>query len=165
MITRRAFPGIVACLMLAPQRDLAAQAADSLVLGPAPGAFLALSVASMDRMRPWYRDTLGFQVYREGEVTDRRIRFALLRQGSALVELLQLPDARPRQLAAPGTTDAHQRHGFFKSGFVVADIDRVYRLLVSRGVRLQYDLGRPDGPYRSFGILDPEGNLLQFFGT
>lgn len=165
MDSRLGFVGLATCLALAGHRGLAAQTTDTLVLGSAPGAFLALSVASMDRMLPWYRDTLGFHVYREGVISERQIRFALVRQGTAFIELLQLPDARPRAEAAPGTTGAFQIHGFFKSGFVVADIDRVYHLLVSRGVRLEYTLGRPpDGPYRSFGVRDPEGNLLQFFG-
>ena len=58
-----------------------------------------------------------------------------------------------------------QTHGFFKSGFVVDDIDAEYARLKGLNVTLAYDLGQPPGgPYRSFGVRDPEGNLLQYFG-
>lgn len=135
------------------------------LLGSTSGPFLALSVANLDRMVAWYRDTLGFRVFNTGTAPNGTIRFALLQQGNALVELLQLPDARSRGAAAPGTTAAHHVHGFFKSGFVVADIDAVYRRVRAMRLPLAYELGQPPGgPYRSFGLRDPEGNLLQFFG-
>lgn len=134
-------------------------------LGEPAGPFVALSVASLDRMVPWYRDTLGFTVHSSGTGPDGIIRFALLQHGTALIELLQLPDARARAEAAPRTTGTHQIHGFFKSGLVVRDIDAAYRRLLSMNVPLAYRLGQPpNGPYRSFGVRDPEGNLLQFFG-
>ena len=125
------------------------------------GAFIALSVADMDRVLPFYRDTLGFRVHSEGTAPNRPIRFALLQRGNALIELVQLPDAKPR---AEGTQPV-QTHGFFKSGFVVDDIDEEYARLKGLNVTLAYDLGQPPGgPYRSFGVRDPEGNLLQYFG-
>lgn len=120
------------------------------------GAFVALSVANIDPMVAWYRDVLGFTVYREGTAPNRPIRFALLQNGSHLVEILQLPDTTPR---------VDNTHGFFKSGFVVADIDAEYARLKAKNVTFAYELGQPpNGPYRSFGVRDPEGNLLQFFG-
>jgi catechol 2,3-dioxygenase-like lactoylglutathione lyase family enzyme len=142
------------------------RAADApALLGDSPGTFFAISVADLDKVLPWYRDMLGFRVYSEGVAPNRPIRFALLQQGAALIELLQLPDAKPRAEAAPGTTAAHQIHGFFKGGFVVKDIDAVYARLKRLGVKFDYELGKPpNGPYRSFGVRDPEGNLLQFFG-
>jgi catechol 2,3-dioxygenase-like lactoylglutathione lyase family enzyme len=134
-------------------------------IGDPSGPFIAISVANLDRMLPWYRDTLGFRVHSSGTAPNGTIRFALLRQGTALIELLQLPDAKPRGEAAPTTTASHQIHGFFKSGLVVRDIDAAYRRLRDLKLTLAYELGQPpNGPYRSFGIRDPEGNLLQFFG-
>lgn len=126
------------------------------------GAFVALSVADLDRVLPFYRDTLGFEVLSAGTPPERPlIRFALLQRGNALIEVLQLPDAKPR---AEGVA-AHQIHGFFKSGFVVDDIDAAYTRLMGLQVPFAYELGKPpNGPYRSFGVRDPEGNLVQFFG-
>ena len=137
--------------------------ADSL-LGESPGPFLALSVAHLDTMVAWYRDNLGFTVYSSG-TTETGIQAALLLRGNALIELLQIPLARPRTTAAPGTTDASQIHGFFKSGFVVRDIDAAYRRALMIPHSLAYKLVKPStGPYRTFGVKDPEGNLIQFFG-
>ncbi len=138
--------------------------ADSL-LGDSPGTFLALSVANLDTMTAGYRDSLGFKLFSTSGNPERGMRFAILKCGDALVELLQAEDARPRSVLAPGTNDAYQIHGFFKSGFVVKNIDSTYQRIQSMGIRLAYKLVAPsDGPYRTFGIRDPEGNLLQFFG-
>ena len=137
----------------------------ALLLGDVPAPFLALSVANIDRMTTWYRDTLGFEVFASGLAPNGTTRYALLRQGNAMVELLQIADAKPRTAAAPGTTGAFQIHGFFKSGFVVRDIDAAHRRIQAMQLKLAYELGKPpNGPFRSFGIRDPEGNLLQFFG-
>ena len=142
-----------------------ARSAGETALGSAPGPFLALSVADLDRQVAWYRDTLGFVIHRQGTAPNRPVRFALLRQDSAYLELLQLPDAKPRAEVAGRAIESHQIHGFFKSGFIVKDIDAAHRRIKDRGVPLAYELGSaPDSPYRSFGIRDPEGNLLQFFG-
>ncbi len=137
---------------------------DSVLLGNAPAPFVAVSVADLDRIVAWYRDTLGFRVHSQGTIPGGKIRFALLQQGNTLVEVLKLPDSKPRNKAAPGYGEA-QIHGFFKSGFVVADIDQVYAAIRQQGVSIPYEIVRPpDGPYRTFGIRDPEGNLIQFFG-
>ncbi len=137
---------------------------DSL-LGASPGAFLAISVANLDTMVSWYRDCLGFSVYYSGTIPESGIRAALLQHGNALVELLQIPKAKPRTEVAPSTTDASHIHGFFKSGFVVQDIDAAYRRAQTIPNLLAYKLAKPgNGPYRTFGVRDPEGNLVQFFG-
>jgi catechol 2,3-dioxygenase-like lactoylglutathione lyase family enzyme len=137
---------LVLCCLTAGCRSStsnAPRAAELLVA--TPGAFVALSVADLDPMVAWYRDTLGFRVLKAGTAPNKPIRFALLEQGSALVELLQLSDSRPFAAAAPGVAQSHLVHGFFKSGFVVADIDRVYQQLRARGVTLAYELGHPSG--------------------
>ena len=130
----------------------------------AGGAFFGISVADIARQSAWYRDTLGFREISSGVAPDGAIRFALLYSGNTLIELLQLPDARPLRLAVPNATGAHQVHGVFKGGFVVEDIDAAHRALVQKQVTLAYGLGQANATYRSFGVRDPEGNLLQFFG-
>lgn len=134
------------------------------MLGKAPAPFVAVSVADLDRMVAWYRDSLEFTLHSQGTIPGGKIRFALLQQGNSLVEVLQLPDSRPLKEAAPGFREA-QIQGFFKAGFVVEDLDRVYAAVRKKGVHINYEIVRPpDGPYRTFGIRDPEGNLIQFFG-
>lgn len=137
-------------------------------LGNAPGPFVALSVANLEAEVAWYRDVLGFTVFSQGVAPPNprgEIHFALLQQGSALLEILQLPDAKPRSEAAPKNQEAVQIHGFFKSGFVVQDLDGLYARLRAKKVTFAFELTQPpNGPYRVFGVRDPEGNLLQFFG-
>ena len=145
-------------------QDTTSSTTESFLSGPS-GAFLALSVADLDRLVPWYRDTLGFRVHSSGLAPNGKIRFALLQQDNVLIEMLQLPDAKALKTALPGATGPHEIHGFFKAGFVVPDIDAVYRRVNAMKLTLAYRLGKPPGgPYRSFGLRDPEGNLLQFFG-
>ncbi len=146
------------------QTSVTTSQADS-ILGNSPGPFVALSVANLERIVAWYCDTLGFSVYSRGTFPNNKMQFALLRHGNALIELLQSPHAKPRGQVAPNTTDSYQIHGFFKSGFIVQDIDASYRHVQALGLSLEYKLVQPpNGPYRSFGLRDPEGNLLQFFG-
>ena len=135
------------------------------LLGAAPGPFIALSVANLDRQIAWYRDTLGFTVSSRGTVGNRKIPYALLREGPVLLELLQWPGARPRAEAAPGTSDPVELHGFFKTGVVVRDVVALYHHFQAQGVKFDYELREHSKDSRSFGLRDPEGNLWQFFGT
>ncbi|MFT3807472.1 VOC family protein [Arenimonas sp.] len=129
------------------------------------GAFLALSVADRDAQVAWYRDKLGFEVVEQREVPERGIRFALLRRDGALLELLQLPDARPRTALDPDAASASRIHGFFKGGLLVRDIEGLHRQLQEKGIAFTVPLGEPgSGGLRLFQIKDPEGNLLQFLG-
>lgn len=136
-------------------------------LGAQPAPFLAVSVANLDVQLAWYRDKLGFAVSSQGTLPARQIRYALLRQGSALVELLEIPGAKPRSaLSRDAPADSSLVHGFFKSGMVVQDVAGLFNRLKANGVAFAFELTKPpNGPYRVFGVNDPEGNLLQFFGV
>jgi hypothetical protein len=93
------------------------------------------------------------------------MKFALMKQGATLLELLQIPGSKPRSEAAPQMPALGQIQGFFKSGMVLSDVEGLYKRLQSRGVKFAFELGKPPGgPYRVFGLNDPEGNLLQIFG-
>lgn len=163
-------PGLAAASASAASAPQPAAAAASAVvpgatIGAHPAPFIALSVADLERQQRWYRDTLGFVVMAQGTMPNNGIRFVLLRDGAALIELLQVPGARARTAIAPDLGDAVQLHGFFKSGMVVADVAGLHRRLQARGVDFAFPLVRPaNSPYRVFGVRDPEGNLLQFFG-
>lgn len=157
---------LTALTLASPTQGVASEAKpDQGTLGAA-APFIALSVADLDQQLAWYTETLGFRVHSRGEVPNRGIKFALLQSGSALIELLQIPDARPRQAIAPSIQDSSRIHGFFKSGMVVPDIEATYNSLKAKGVKFAFELSKPaGGPYRVFGLNDPEGNLLQIFGV
>ena len=131
------------------------------VPGPAQGAFFALSVADVEAASRWYSEKLDFRVLSSGEAPNKIARFAILEGDGTLIELIQHRDAAPR----PAAADAFKTHGIFKIGFVVADLDGVYRQLKARSVAVAYDLmPAKDVPLRSFSVRDVEGNLVQFFG-
>jgi len=49
-------------------------------------------------------------------------------------------------------------------GFVVDSVDEVYKDLSSKGVEfIRMPSWSPDNMYRAATILDPEGNIIQFF--
>lgn len=158
-------PAMFACaLSFLPISGMASETAST---PPAieEGAFIALSVASVDKQVAWYRDTLGFEIVEQRDVPERNIRFALLKREGALIEMLQLPDARPRLEVDPAATSASRIHGFFKAGLVVPDVDALYRQLHEKGVEFTIPLGEPGSAgLRMFQLRDPEGNLLQFLG-
>lgn len=156
-----------AAVAAASAASAALPSAPSPLLGAHPAPFLAISVADIDAQSAWYTQTLGFEVASQGSVPGRNIRYALLRQGSAMIELLQIPEARPRSVAARDASDASRIHGFFKGGMVVEDVAGLFQRLKAQGVTFSFELGSPPGggPYRVFGLSDPEGNLLQFFGV
>ncbi|HZN91987.1 MAG TPA: VOC family protein [Myxococcales bacterium] len=128
------------------------------------GTFIAISVADVEATSRWYQEKLDFQVVKAGEAPNRIARFALLRQGDHVLELIQHSEAKPPPGEAP-VRQAHRTHGFFKVGFVVEDIDARHRELGRRGVPMAYELmNAKDLPLRTFSVRDNEGNLLQFFG-
>jgi catechol 2,3-dioxygenase-like lactoylglutathione lyase family enzyme len=164
-VVHRRLLALLVFLMTAPVGAQRKVTATQPLLGPAPGPFVALSVANLDRQIAWYRDTLGFTVAARGTVGHRKIPYAHLREGTVFLELLQWPGARPRAQAVPGSTDPVELHGFFKSGLVVADVAALYRHFQAKGVRFDYELRQHSDGSRSFGLRDPEENLWQFFGT
>ncbi len=137
---------------------------DSTALGAAPAPFIGLSVADLDRAIGWYRDVLGFRLISQGTVADGTARAALLQNGASLLEVLDFPDSKSPKDVAPQLREGHMQ-GFFKAGFVVANLDSAYSRLRQRGARIDFGIVRPaNGLYRTFGLRDPEGNLIQLFG-
>lgn len=128
--------------------------------------FIAVSVADLDRQLKWYCDNLGFEIHSQGTVPGKGIKFALLKKDSALIELLQIPESKPRPGKPRDPSAASLTQGFFKSGMVAADVEALQARLEKNGADFAFKLSKPTGgPYRVFGVFDPEGNLLQFFGN
>jgi catechol 2,3-dioxygenase-like lactoylglutathione lyase family enzyme len=130
-----------------------------------PAAFMAVSVADLSRSVRWYESALGFSLVRQGELPGQPGRFALLQRSAALLELLQFPDGKALGEGCPDAPPPHLVHGFFKGGFVVADLDAEFSAVRARGVPFEFEVVRPPaGVYRVFGLRDPDGNLIQVFG-
>jgi catechol 2,3-dioxygenase-like lactoylglutathione lyase family enzyme len=129
------------------------------------GSYFALSVADIAATKKWYAETLGFQLVKEGKSPDGTVQFALLQMDGAVLELLQMAKAQPLPKAAPGVHEAFEVHGLFKAGFVVRDLQAVYRRIQAREIQVLYDMrDDKDFPLGSFIVADNEGNQIQFFG-
>ena len=104
---------------------------------------------------------LGFETLREGTSPDASVRFALLRRGDHLIEIVQRKNA-----AAPAAMpDRSYEQGIFKIGFWIADLDAFAAELKHKRARLSHDIVVPPGAsYRIFAVLDPESNVVQCFG-
>jgi hypothetical protein len=51
-----------------------------------------------------------------------------------------------------------------KIGFEVDDIDALYRQARDKKLRIFDLVQAPDLPLRTFGLCDPDGNIVQIFG-
>jgi catechol 2,3-dioxygenase-like lactoylglutathione lyase family enzyme len=126
------------------------------------GGFSAISTPDAERLKRWWQDRFGFELLREGVSRDGTVRFALLRSGDSLIEILQRKDAE----APPAVPDASYRLGIAKLGFIVGDLDTLEQRLRDSEVRFFHGIVAPSGnPWRSFAVFDPDGNFVQFFGT
>lgn len=154
----------VALAALAALPACAPVARPGATAGAASGAFLALSVADLDRAAEWYGRAFAIAPIARGASPDGRVRFALLEGPLGMVELLERRDARPLTEAAPGVRSVFELRGIVKGGFVVADLDAAHARVRAAGIPLAIPLDTArDVKRRVFGVRDPDGNLLQLF--
>lgn len=78
-----------------------------------------------------------------------------------MLELAQFTDAKARN----AKVESHQRFGIFKLGFTTSDIDATFQFLSDAGVEIFFPIVVASGGKRTFGIKDPEGNIIQVFGN
>lgn len=127
---------------------------------PSEGAFFALSARDLDRMINWYTEKLGFQIL---TIEENEIRKgALLSKEDCILEIAEFKDSRPGS-ALRDNFEPHQFQGIFKIGFIVYNIESLYNLFHSGGVEIFFPVVETETGYKTFGIKDPEGNIVQFF--
>ena len=110
-----------------------------------------------DKALEWYAKHLGFTVESRGENEQRR--GALLVRPGAVLEIAAFSDAVGRDSLVPDL-DSHQLFGIFKLGFVVDDLDAAFETLSAAGVDIFFPIVDAAGGRRTFGIRDPEGNII-----
>lgn len=121
------------------------------------GAFYALSVQDLDTSVAWYTDHLGFTLQSRGENTTRK--GALLSRPGTVLEIAEFAGAEHR----PTGVESHEVIGIFKLGFTTEHIDDAFAWLSQDGVEVFFPVvTTPDGK-RTFGVKDPDGNIVQFF--
>jgi catechol 2,3-dioxygenase-like lactoylglutathione lyase family enzyme len=154
-------------LAAGPQPGAAAQtvAAGALAEARLEGTFIALSVADAAASARWYGEILGVRVFTRIDPPNERAHIVLMERAGAILELIEHPRAKVRTAWNPDAKEPFDVRGIFKAGFRVTDLDRVLAGLRDRKVEIRngpFDI--PELQLRSFIAVDPDGNLLQFFG-
>ena len=124
------------------------------------GGLFALSVPDLAASTAWYVEKFGLLPTLNIPVSDGAPGIVVLEGAGMVVELQQHAGAMASD-ASP-----ERRHGIFKVGIVVADVDAALAAVRARGVPIH--LGpypaRDDQP-ANFIIRDNAGTLIQFIGT
>ena len=124
------------------------------------GAFFALSVANYDSMVNWYAEKLGFNLVTVSENNYRK--GALLSKQGFLLEIAHFNDVSSRSNLRDNL-ESHQIYGIFKFGFLISNIEKFFDKIRNEGIEIFFPIVDADAGYKTFGIKDPEGNIVQFF--
>jgi catechol 2,3-dioxygenase-like lactoylglutathione lyase family enzyme len=121
-----------------------------------------ISVRDADVLAEWYVSTLGFHITKR--VTKDNIRIVWIDIAGFRLGLAQIQGSirGPDQSVAPPGDGLHQ--GYRQIHFSVANVDKAYNLLVSKGVKFAI----PPTSHAITGIRlatmrDPEGNVLSLY--
>lgn len=125
------------------------------------GAFYAISVRNLDASIAWYMKHLGFTLKSRGDNEQRQ--GAILVRPDAVLELAQFASAMSREKLKAGI-ESHEIFGLFKLGFTTPQLDATCVALEEAGVKLFFPIVETTDGKRTFGIKDPEGNIIQFYG-
>jgi catechol 2,3-dioxygenase-like lactoylglutathione lyase family enzyme len=129
------------------------------------GTFIALSVADAAASARWYESTLGFRVVKRIDPPNERVHIVLMEGDGAFLELLEHPTAKARTAWHADAKEAYDVRGIFKAGLIVERLDGLLQTLRERQVEIRHGpFDIPELKVRSFIAVDPDGNLLQFFG-
>lgn len=145
------------------------KSAEASVSGISPtefcGTFFALSVANAKDVAEWYCKHLGFRTLIERDLPEHKIVGMVLERERSLIEIIQRDGTQPPPEDANGKRGAFNLYGIFKIGFAVTDLQILHDRLEAEQVAFEFHILQPAGnPWRTFGVRDPEGNIVQFFG-
>lgn len=135
--------------------------------------FLALAVSDLERSVHFYRDVLGMEEVKSVTVSDEKasaarcsqlgFRFRIFSLGPLALKLVEL-----KKEAAPVQGLIDDFLGVRYIAFVVEDLDATYRELQEKGVEFLSPIMDPE-PENNIERLvffrDPDGNLLELYGT
>jgi catechol 2,3-dioxygenase-like lactoylglutathione lyase family enzyme len=127
-------------------------------------AFFALLVPDVAKAVEWYGDTFGLTLVKEANDPNGTFAISILRSEELIVELIEDERSFAIEERLPGREKRERAHGIFKVGFEVQGLDRLREALEARGailmgeIVLDVELGQ-----RTFLLVDPFGNRLQFF--
>lgn len=121
--------------------------------------FLALIVANRDSSIHWYQEFLSLQLTDSTSFPERSLKMANLMNEQFHVELIELGNSfNPNDQNNP-------IQGIFKVGRVIEGFQQMHDGLKRKGANFRSEIFSDEKTgLRSFIILDPDGNRIQFFG-
>jgi catechol 2,3-dioxygenase-like lactoylglutathione lyase family enzyme len=124
-------------------------------------SFIAVSTSDADRSAAWYQRHLDLKLVSSvrRKQPDDPVEVRILDGDIVMVEILQHKDASD---ALP-KGQAHLRHGFFKAGFEVKDIDWWVARWRKEGIKIDYEFCSENIPMTI--IKDIDGNSLHVIGA
>lgn len=126
---------------------------------PVDRTFVAFVVNDRDSSITWYREMLKMELLDSTSIPENQLRMANLVNPDFHVELIEIGNS----LKIENTGQLVQ--GIFKVGTVISNFDEVHNHLKSNGANFRSEIFFDEKTkLRSFIILDPDGNRVQFFG-
>ncbi len=125
------------------------------------GAFYAVSVSDISESVAWYTEKLGFKLEAEGGNEVRK--GALLSQPGVLLELAEFEGA-VELTSLDADRESHEVYGVFKIGLITSSPEQTLARLTEAGVETVFGIVTASDGRQTFGVSDPDGNLVQFFG-
>ncbi|MEZ5464624.1 MAG: VOC family protein [Lysobacteraceae bacterium] len=148
------FAGLFAGLFATP--SMAGEARHT----PSP-TFFALSVADLDASVAWYAKMLDLKANPVHDADG--VRITLMTGERLVVELIEHKEAQGAG-DDEDTTRRYLRHGLFKVGYYVDDLDAEVERLGEHGARFRGRVVTDELlRARTILVLDPEGNIVQLF--
>jgi len=126
--------------------------------------FAAAIVANIDSSISWYCNMLDLKQRNRFNNAERGYKQAILFNASTMIELVELAKGIPKDSLIKPYPQGSQGMGFSKFGFLVSDIDAIHsELEVKNAVFLGRMVTDGISKKRTFLIIDPDGNMIQFF--
>ena len=126
--------------------------------------FSAVVVSNIDSSIAWYKKVLGLQLRNRTDAPERGFIQANLHNKEMLIELVQVDSSLVAGKILKDHPPKTRIRGFMKFGFIVKDIDGLYKQLEDQNIKFT---GRmvtdPVNNKKTFLINDPDDNLIQFF--
>ena len=121
-------------------------------------------VSNIDSSIAWYKKVFGLQLRNRTDAPERGFIQANLHNKEMLIELIQVDSSLSLSRILEKHPQKTRVRGFMKFGFVVKDIEDLYRKLKDQNIKFT---GRmvtdPVNNKRTFLVNDPDDNLIQFF--
>lgn len=119
-----------------------------------------LSVPNLEASIAWYRDILGFDLEKTGEIPPAHARYAFLARDAFRIELIEVAGAHPMPDDRRYPNQDIATHGTKHLAFIVEDLRGLLANLKEKGVDVAMDLFEIDNSYVTF-IRDNSGILIE----